>query len=95
MKRRIALGYFAVSIAAVLLGFGLDRISLFTYFLWIFLGPISFLGFAAIAYRLLPVATEMVTYHTEMVTYYAVATPILGGLLWFMPRQYTGNVPAG
>ena len=57
MKRRIAFGYFAVSIAALLLGFG--PISLVAFFLWIVLGPISFLGFADARHGASPIATEM------------------------------------
>lgn len=84
MKRRIAFGYFAASIAAMALSdWALlpPTRSVISFFSWIFLGPVGIAGFATAGRGWSwPLAIEMFAY-------YAVATLVLAGCLWLMPKD--------
>jgi hypothetical protein len=84
MRRRIVLGYFAASIAAMVVSdwaLLYPSRSVFSFFSWIFLGPIGIAGFVTLGRGWSwPIAIELFSY-------YAIATLVLGGSLWLMPKE--------
>jgi hypothetical protein len=86
MPKRIVVGYFAASIAAMLLSdwaLLVPTRTVLGLFLWIALGPIGIIGFATLG-------TPDVMWLIKNGLYYLAATAGLAACLWFMRGKVAG-----